>query len=289
MDNFRGTVLLVAAMALFACEDVMVKMTSGAWPVGQILAVLGGVGGLVFALIATAQGHRVISRDFLNPAVVLRNLGEIIGTIGFVTALALTPMSSAAAIIQSMPLFVTMGAALFLNETVGWRRWTAIGVGFIGVLLIIRPGLDGFTPASLFALQGAVGLAMRDVATRRIPAHIPTMKISAYGFGSLLPPGLIMLWLQGQTWQPATPDITLLISGALFFGLLGYYALTAATRIGEVSFVVPFRYTRLLFSIGLGWLFFGEVMDSMTTLGATIIILSGLYSLLRERQLARRP
>src|SRR6056297_1156247 len=168
MENLRGSVLMVVAMAGFALEDMFIKRLSLDLPVGQILVFLGTGGAVIFGLGALARGHRLFSRDLLAGQVLLRNLGELIGTIGFVTALALTPLSSASAILQATPLALTLGAALFLKEAVGWRRWSAILVGFAGVLMVIRPGLEGFEPASLFAVQAVFGLAMRDLATRAV-------------------------------------------------------------------------------------------------------------------------
>ena len=155
---------MVAAMAGFAVEDACIKLIAEVMPVGQILALLGAGGTLVFAALARRSGARLVSRDALARPVLLRNLGDVSAAVCFVTALALTPLSSASAILQAAPLAVTAGAALFLGERVGWRRWSAIAVGFAGVLMIVRPGLDGFLPASIFAVLSVAGLALRDVA-----------------------------------------------------------------------------------------------------------------------------
>ncbi|SMX41902.1 DMT family transporter [Actibacterium lipolyticum] len=287
MDNFRGILLMVAAMAAFAVEDMFVKHVSGPLPIGQILAILGAAGGLIFALMAMHRGTRLLSRDLLTLPVILRNLGEVLGTLGFVTAVALTPLSSASAILQATPLAVTLGAALFLGEKVGWRRWSAICVGFLGVLLIIQPGLDGFEPASLFAVQGVVGLAIRDVATRACPRSITSMQLSAYGFLSLVPIGLVMMYVATPA-QPIDGITGLRLCGALVFGVAGYYAIVEAMRIGEVSVITPFRYTRLLFALIIGIVIFGERPDAWTLAGAAVIIGSGLYTFARERALSSR-
>ena len=141
MDNLRGCVLMVLAMAGFALEDMFIKRLAAAMPVGQIIALVGLGGAVIFAAICAAQGRRLWSRDLLARPVILRNLGEMAGTLCFVSAIALTPLSQASAIIQAMPLAVTLGAALFLGAPVGWRRWTAILAGFAGVLMVVRPGL----------------------------------------------------------------------------------------------------------------------------------------------------
>ena len=289
MDNTRGSVLMVLAMLGFAFEDMFIKMMSGALHVGQILIMLGGGGAIIFAVITKAYGDRLWSRDLRHPAVILRNAGEVVGTLGFVTAIALTPISSASAILQATPLVVTIGAALFLGETVGWRRWLAVAIGLGGVLLIIRPGLDGFEPKSLFAVQGVIGLAIRDLATRRIPATITSRQVSTYAFAVLVPTGLILLWLGGPDAVLVVPDPVNMLraAAAIVIGVIAYYTLVAATRIGDISVIAPFRYSRIVFALFVGVVVFGESPDMLTLLGAAIIVSSGIYTLLREARLRR--
>lgn len=285
MENLRGIALMVAAMAAFALEDLFVKRAAADIPVGQILMTLGVGGALIFGLLALARGQRLWTRVLLSRPVLLRNLGEVIGTLGFVYAIALTPLSSASAILQATPLVVTLGAALFMGAQVGWRRWTAIFVGLFGVLLILRPGLAGFQPASLFAVLGVIGLALRDLATRATPRTVGSLQLSAYGFGMLIPLGALLLALRGG---PVTVDAgqAALLAGALAMGVAGYYAIVEAMRSGEVAVVTPFRYTRLVFALIIGALAFGERPDALTLTGAAIIIASGLYTLMRERALS---
>lgn len=287
MDNLRGSVLMVLAMLGFAVEDMFVKLMAGALPTGEILALLGAGGAVVFGVVCVVRGERLFSRDVLHPMVLLRNGCEMVGTVGYVSAVVLTPISSASAIFQATPLFVTLGAALFLNETVGWRRWTAIAVGFAGVLLIIRPGLAAFQPASLFAVQGVVFLGMRDLATRRIPKTMSSMRLSTYAFAVIVPTGLILMVLSGDRFViPGTVDMVR-IAGSIVAGVLGYYALVAATRLGDMSHIAPFRYTRLLFALVVGITVFGERPDMATLVGSGIIVGSGIYAALREAQRRR--
>ncbi|MGG7644148.1 DMT family transporter [Rhodovulum sp. YNF3179] len=287
MDNMRGILLMVGAMAAFALEDMFIKRVAADLPTGQILAFLGLGGTLAFGLAALRARSRLVSRDLLLPAVMLRNLGELIGTIGFVTALALTPLSTASAILQATPLAVTFGAALFLGAEVGWRRWSAIAAGFAGVLIIIRPGLAGFEPASLFAVQGVAGLALRDLATRRVPAKVTTVQLSAYAFAMLIVAGAFLLAIDGPARAPS-PVNWRDLGFALGIGICGYWAITGAMRVGEIAVVTPFRYTRMVFALGIGALAFGERPDAATLGGAGLIIASGLYTIFRERRLARR-
>lgn len=281
-DNLRGILLMVAAMGGFAFEDMFIKWAAAGLPTGQILLMLGAVGTPVFALMARAEGARIMHRDAFHLAILWRNLGEMVGTFGFITALALTPLTTATAIFQASPLAVTLGAALFLGEKVGWRRWSAIAVGFVGVLIIIRPGLDGFRLASLWSVLAVVGLSVRDLATRRIPTRIATSQVSAWGFAAVAVLGALMLAVTGGARMPTLAQ-TGHIGGALAFGIAAYWAVTQAMRLGEVSVITPFRYTRLICAMVIGVLVFGERPDMATLFGAALIIGSGLYTFARER------
>jgi drug/metabolite transporter (DMT)-like permease len=284
MENLRAIALMVLSMAGFAIEDMLIKYIALEMPTGQFLMLIGAGGALIFTLMAWRQGQAVLSADFLRPTIIIRNLGEVIGTLGFVTALVLTPLSSASAILQATPLAVTLGAALFLREAVGWRRWSAILIGFCGVVAVIRPGLEGFEPASLFAVLGVIGLATRDVATRATPATISSLVLSAHGFGMLVPAGAFLLWISGGAVAPSVQGYGLLFA-ALIIGVSAYYALTLSMRLGDVAVVTPFRYVRLVFALFIGVTVFHEQPDAWTLGGAAIIILSGLYTFFRERQL----
>ncbi|MDQ7080591.1 MAG: DMT family transporter [Paracoccaceae bacterium] len=287
MENLRGIMLMLASMACFAVADMLIKQLSGRVPIGEILLFMGAVGTAIYALWARRLGQKVIGRDFLSPLMVLRNAGEVIGTFAFISAITLTPLSSASAIFQATPLAVTLGAALFMGEAVGWRRWSAILVGFGGVLLIIRPGLDGFEPASLFAVLAVVALSVRDLATRAAPKGISSVRLGTYGFGVLILSGLGLSLFNQEFVSPDLPDLARM-TGATALDAAGYYALILAMRMGEVSVITPFRYVRILFALLIGVFVFAERPDLPTLLGTAIIIASGLYTFARERQAARR-
>lgn len=286
MDNIRGILLMLGAMFGFALEDMFIKLVSASMPTSQILLLLGLGGTLIFAVWARARGARLFAPAMFTRAMWLRNLGEVSGTVCFVTAITLVPLSTASAILQATPLAVTLGAALFLGAPVGWRRWTAILAGFAGVLLVVRPGLDSFEPASLFAVAAVFGLALRDLCTRVAPPAVSSLTLSAYGFGMVMVAGVVLLPFGAG---PVVPDPTAILSlvGALLVGVLAYYAITAAMRVGEVAVVTPFRYARLIFAIAIGMAVFGERPDALTLAGAAIIIASGLYTILREQRLRR--
>ena len=286
MNNLRGILLMVAAKAGFAVEDALIKAASATVPVGQILLFLGIGGTLAFGTLARLQGARLLTRAVLLRPVLLRNASEMLGTMCFVSAIALAPLSTVSAILQATPLAVTLGAALFLGAEVGWRRWTAILVGFAGVLIIVRPGSAGVDLGSILAVIGVFLLAARDLSTRAVPAHVPSLVIATYGFASVIPAGALLLAFSGGALVPE-PRAMLFIAGALTIGTFAYYGIIAALRMGEIAVVTPFRYSRLLFAVAIGVVFFGERPDAPTFLGAALVIGSGLYTLLREARLAR--
>lgn len=287
MENLRGAGLMVLAMLLFAVEDMLIKLMAGSLPIGQIVGMLGLGSVLLLAILLRLQGQPLFDRQMLTPAIALRAFGELVGTIGFVTAIALIPLSTASAILQATPLFVTLGAALFLQESVGWRRWTAILVGFCGVLLIIRPGLEGFNWQSLFALQGVIGLGIRDLATRRVPPHTSSLQLSFLAFLVLIPASALMMWANGEVFTLPEGQGMIYFTCALLIGIGGYYCIVAAMRLGDISFVSPFRYSRILFALVIGIGVFGENPDALTLTGAAIIVSSGLYTLWREQHMRR--
>ena len=286
MDNLRGSLLMIASMAGFAVEDMFLKSAAGALPVGQILMIFGTAGMICFILLAKWQGARLIQPAMLSRPVLIRAGFEVGGRLFYTLAIALTPLSSASAILQATPLVVVAGAALFFGETVGWRRWSAIGVGFLGVLIILRPGLEGFSALSILALLGMIGFAGRDLATRAAPKTLSNMVLGVYGFAMMVPTGALLLAYTGGAVMPDQTTV-LFLAAATLFGVAGYYALTAAMRVGEVSVVTPFRYTRLVFALILGVMVFGESPDAATLLGSAIIVASGIYTLLRGRKVTR--
>lgn len=288
MNNLRGIVLVILSMAAFATEDMFVKAMTQTLPTGQIMFLLGAGGALVFAIMAKRKGAELLAPLLRSRALLTRTVSEGFATFFFITSLSLVPMSTVAAVFQATPLAITLGAALFLGEQVGWRRWSAILVGFFGVLLIIRPGTAGFDPFLLLVLGAVAAIAMRDLSSRRLPPDMSSFVVSFHGFASLTVVGPLMLLVQAQVpMAMPLPQIGQMFA-ALAFGVVGYLAIVIATRTGDASAITPFRYTRLIFSMILGMLVFSETPDMMTYIGSAIIIGSGLYTYLRERRIAAR-
>ncbi|WP_246066659.1 DMT family transporter [Aliiroseovarius halocynthiae] len=269
-------------MGAFALEDMALKAAARDIPIGQAVALFGLGGLVIFALIARAQGAQVFHPDLRSPVLIWRSLSEIAGRLFYALAIALTPLSSASAILQATPLVVALGAVIVFKERVGPRRWLAIIIGFIGVLMILRPGLDTFDPLSIFAVLGMLGFAGRDLATRASPATLSSAQLGVAGFAVLTVAGLVLMAVAGEL-RPLTLAAGGFLVLATAFGVLAYGALTLAMRTGEISVVTPFRYSRLLFALILGVLMFNERPDLMTLAGSAIIVLSGLFLLSRSK------
>jgi len=284
MENLRGILFMILAMAGFALEDLFIKLLSSHVPVSQILIILGFSGTTVCLIIAFLTHAPILHRDLLNRPIIVRTFCELFAALFFTSAIALTPLSSAASILMTTPLMVTMGAAIFFGEKVGWRRWTAIIIGFFGVLLILRPGFDSFMPASLLAVIATIFLAVRDLATRTMQIDISTTTVSIYAFLAMGISGFIAIPFFSAMVIPTSIEIVYLIS-ATFVGVIGYYAIVLATRNGDVSVISPFRYSRLVFAMLLSIIILSERPDLVTLSGASIIVISGIYTFIREGRL----
>ncbi|MEM8539180.1 MAG: DMT family transporter [Pseudomonadota bacterium] len=287
MENLRGAAFMVLAMFCFAVEDALIKGLSDSIPAGQVLSLICFGGLLAFIAWSVLRGQAVWHRDYLDTRVILRSLCEVVGSCFFVSALALIPLTTASAVIQATPLVVAMGAAVFLGQAVGWRRWLAIAAGFVGVLIIIRPGLDGFVPATLLAVGGMLGLAARDLITRSLQVDLTGVQLGIHAFAFVAPAAWTLVIALGQT--PVMPDqnawMTLL--GGVIIGMLAYLAIVTATRSGNAGIISSFRYSRMIFALIIGYFAFAEIPDTATLIGATIVIASGIYTLWREARLAR--
>ena len=282
--NIAGAAWITAAMALFACEDALLKASASGIPVGQVLILFGLGGGLVFAILARRNGDRLFSRDIVSKPMLVRAVFEVFGRLFFTLAYVLTPLSSVTVILQAAPLVVVAAAALLFGEQVGWRRWTAIAIGLTGVVVVLQPGLDSFSALSLLALLGMIGFAGRDLASRMAPATLSVAVLGFHGFLAMVIAGSLISFWWAQPLVVPRPQDGMLIALACVIGAIAYGCLMKAMRTGEVSAVAPFRYTRLLFGVALGVLVFAETLTVPMMVGSGIIVLAGLFILWRGRR-----
>jgi len=286
-ENSRGALYMALAMASFTFNDALVKSVTSSLSVAQIMTVRGIMTTILVYFVARHLGALRPLSVVLHPTILLRTFFEIGATLTFISALGRIDFANVSSIMQSLPLAVTLGAALFLGEPVGWRRWTAIAFGFSGVLIILRPTTEGFAPASLLLLAAVFFTSGRDLVTRRVVSNIPSLTITLFTAAANTAVGALLIVPMGG-WKPVNLDNFLPLVVAAVLTFFGYQAIIMSMRTGEISFVAPFRYTGLIWALVIGILFFGERPDIFVFLGASIIIGSGLYSFYRESVRRRR-
>ncbi|MBB5754730.1 DMT family transporter [Prosthecomicrobium pneumaticum] len=284
-DNLRGIAMMMLCNLLFLVNDALIKLVSATLPTGQIIVMRGSIALVVIAGVVVATGaHRQIGLLF-DRLVAWRTLGEIGATLLYLVALFKMPLANVTAINQVVPLMTTAAAALFLGEAVGWRRWTAIGIGFVGVMVIIRPGAAGFDAYALLALASMLFITVRDLVTRGLSPAVPTvLVVAAASVGVLLSGATLAV---AEDWVvPGPHELALLFVASLLL-LGGYATVIIAMRVGEMAVVAPFRYVVILYAIVVGYLVFGDVPDLPTLAGSAIVVATGIYTVHRERRRAR--
>lgn len=280
-SNLRGIIAVIGACASFACGDTIMKLVSGSLPTSELIFIRGVFVLLGAIAICTYLGAFAIVHRALSKAMAVRAAGDSAGAWSFQLALARMPYAELSAIGQLTPLAITAASALFLGERVGWRRWTAAFVGLVGVLIIIRPGSSAATWWALAGLASVFSSVIRDLATRRVDPGVPPPMITVFSAGLTVTTSLIAATGGGWAWpQPMT---LLGLVCAACFSLLGQWCMIIGMRAAEISAVVPFRYTIILFAIVSGIMVFGQFPDALTLLGIAIVCSAGLYTFHRER------
>ena len=268
---------MIASMAAFAIEDAFLKTVTKQLPVGQVLMMFGAAGLCVFALMARRAGASIFQAQVLTKNMLFRAVFEFFGRLFYVLAIALTPMSSATAILQSAPLFVVLGARIFLREKVDAKTWIAIFLGLFGVLIILRPSAADFSLLSLLALIGTLGFVGRDLFSRTAPSSLTKEVLGFYGFTTMMIAGACYAVWDGKPFVSLQAQQFLMLAAALLAGVFAYTALMTAMRTGSIGAVTPYRYSRLLFGISIGAIVFGEQLDAPMLLGCAIVIGAGLF------------
>lgn len=281
-ENIRGAATMAAAMCAYTFNDVWMKLLSGTMPLGQAV-FLRGIGTVLLLLaLCLALGQLRLNfsaKDWRR--ILIRSGFETAAAFFFLNAVFNMPISNATAIMQSLPLTVALAAALVLRERIGWRRILAIIVGFIGVLMIVRPGSEGFNAYSLSALMAVASVTVRDIVVRAISPEVPattmalvaaTAVTAAFGIYSAL----------FDSWVPVSGDNALALVIATVSIVGGYVLSVSAMRWGDIGFVAPFRYTALIMGIVFGLTIFGERPTLLTYAGAALIMATGIFTILRE-------
>ena len=281
-DNLLGAALMTCCVLAYVLNDAVMKLLFADIDFFQAIFLRSLVSLpplLILALMTKTLLQKYSAKN--QRLIIIRIIAEIGTTVTFLTALKHMPLANVTAILQSLPLAITMAAAIFLGEPVGWRRWSAICVGFTGVLIIIRPGLAGFNSYSLLALAAVILLTVREITTRQLDNKVPTVTVALSTTLGIT--AFAALMLIGTEWADINFASWSLIIAAAAAVTVATLLSVVAMRTGDIGFVSPFRYTSLIGAIGLGILLFGDWPDGITLLGAAIIAFAGIYSLYREQ------
>ena len=286
-NNAKGIVLMLFSMAAFALGDTFVKRSGSFLSPAQIMFFLISGGLILFALIAVAKGENLKEPRAFAPVLLLRYCTEMIGLLGMIMALTAVPLSIVGAVTQASPILVAVGAAIFLRETVSWRRWSSIAIGFCGVVLVIQPWGESLDYAVLWAVVALVGFSVRDLVTRLTPPDIASASLATFTMIAALPFTAVWVLFTGEEFFPA--EMNWVIVGCMvILGSVGYLLLITSLRLGELSAIMPFRYSRIVFLLIFGVLFFGESPSLSMLLGSALVIVFGIYLMWREHVVKQR-
>jgi drug/metabolite transporter (DMT)-like permease len=267
-------------MASFTINDVLVKQILRSYPVGEVIFVRGVMTALLIGGVALAFGHWRELRNAMSGLLAARSLCDGLSTAGFIAALAHMPLANLAAVLQIAPLLIAALSVVVYREVVGSRRWLAIGVGFAGALLVVKPVPSAFNVWALAGAGAALAAALREIQTRRIGHAIPVLVVAFWSAVAITLCGLV--FIVAETWLAIAPADLLQLAVASVFVGIAIYLLALAFRDVDLSVVSPFRYSYLLTSALGGYLVFDELPDGLAVVGAALIVASGIYLLHRE-------
>ncbi len=280
----RGMVLMACAMLAFVVNDAIIKLVSRDLPSGQLIAIRGAFASVLLLLLWRvapqlkgakdgAADRATLAQLFERP-VLVRALFDAIATLLYLTALFHMPLANVTAINMMTPLVIALMVALWFGEPFAAGRWLAIGVGFAGTLLIVQPKASDWNAWSLFAVASTLFHALRDLATRRIRAGVPSLLLTLSTALAVLAFALCLIPFQGLV--PMTAEHAAALAAAAVFLALGYFLLIASMRAGDITAIAPFRYSGLLFALPLGYLFFGELPNALAWAGIVLLLIAGL-------------
>jgi drug/metabolite transporter (DMT)-like permease len=285
-DALRGGAAMALAMLAFIANDTMIKVVGPGLPLGELLIVRGLFVVVIVAGLAWVTGALKHLGSIFSRAVAIRSLADVATTFLFLTALLNMPIANATAIVQAVPFTIVVLGALFLGERVGIRRIAAVVTGFAGVLLVVKPASSDFNAYALYALAAMFTVALRDIITRRIPATVPASLIALSNALAVTVGGAVYAVFEG--WRPLSLVETGVLLACAVSLAVAYTFMVLTVRLADVSTTAPFRYTVIVWSLIAGFVVFGDVPDIAALLGIALIAGSGLYTLVRERQIKNR-
>ena len=280
--NSKGIFLMLISMASFAVGDMFVKISGSFLSPSQIMFFLISGGLIIFTLIAVVKGEKLLESRAFSPILLTRYCAEMLGLVAMIMGLTKVPLSVVGTVTQASPILVAAGAVIFFKEVVSWRRWSSIIVGFFGVVLIIQPGGQNLDYAVLWAVAALLAFSIRDLVTRLTPQDIPSASIATFTMIAAFPFTTAWVFLSGERFFPPGIDWAVVVS-MIILGSFGYLLLITSLRLGELSAIMPFRYSRIVFLLILGVLVFGERPTASMLIGATLILISGVYIMWREK------
>jgi drug/metabolite transporter (DMT)-like permease len=267
---------MIAGTACFVFADAMMKLSAAEVPIGESIFVRGIFALGILQLVMLVRAERVDwMQTFRSEQTTLRSLFEVAATFLYISSLKGLPLPIANAIVQSSPLLVTAGAALFLKEDVGARKLVATAAGFAGVLLIVQPGATPLSWALLLVFGAVICSALRDLVTRNI-SKVSTLQVVASA--TIVTTAFAALFSLAETWHVPTAWNLLLWFFSAALVLAGQASITIAVRAGSLSKVMPFRYTGLIWSLILGAVIWQNIPNKLALLGMAVIAAAGLLS-----------
>lgn len=285
-QNLRGAGLLALTMGLFSLSDVLIKVVVGVLPIGQTLLLRGGLICAILAGTLAVRGRLGALARCAERLNLLRAVVEVVVAYTFFMGLRYLPLATATTILFAAPIIMTGASAAFLGERVGWQRWAAVLVGFSGVLVVARPGTGDFGTAALWPLAAAFLVAARDLMTRYLPRDLEPAAAALTTAAAVTAGGAVGTAVMG--FVVPSPAQLLAVAASAVLIAAGYVTIVLAFRLGEVSFMAPFRYVAIPLTMVLGLAVWGERPDLPMLVGAALIVGAGVFIFHRERALARR-
>jgi drug/metabolite transporter (DMT)-like permease len=278
--NRRGIFAIVVATGVFTTNDSIVKLVAQHAPLGEVLFVRGIMATVLVGSVLIGLGHSRSLALIVNPVVLARSALEALATVLFTIALLHMPLAALSTVTSVSPLIITALAVLIFGEVVGWRRWSAIAVGLLGTLFLVKPTPSSFDVWALLGLLCALSSATRDLLTRRVDPRIPTIAVSLMAAIAVMIAGALLGL--GETWRPMQASEIGLLAVAAVFLAAGNFLSVLAFRGVDVSIIAPFRYSHLVWAGLAGFIVFGEIPDAWSVAGAALIVGSGVYAFHRE-------